>query len=375
MLSSRPLDTDHGISRCYRVWSLLCSGRLAIGRSCDAQDPVRQCLRALVLLPVLATCLPAASLRATQDSVYHDTHAAMGTRVEIFLQAPSAAQAAELFAAGFAEIDYVDATLSGYKANSEVSRINGTAARGAVTIDPELFGLFERAADYGRITNGAFDITVGPLAKAWGFYGGVGQRPSRRALARARARSGWGVLELDSVGRTVRFRREGAELDFGAIGKGWALDRAASVLRRLGIEAALLGAGRSSYYAIGAPPGRRGWTVHVRDPADTTSVLATVLLRDGALATSGATQRFFESDGHRYSHIIDPRTGSPVEGMLQVTVTASTATDSDALSTALFVLGPDEVAGLLDAPHRGALFVRDADHGPRIVAVNWLEGR
>jgi thiamine biosynthesis lipoprotein len=138
------------------------------------------------------------------------------------------------------------------------------------------------------------------------------------------------------------------------------------------VEAALLGAGQSSYLAFGTPPDLRGWSVNVTEPADTTQVLATVLLRDQSLATSGANQKFFELDGRRYSHIIDPRTASPVEGMSQVTVLAETATDSDALSTALFVLGPDNAAPLLDhGQGRGAMFVLDTRNGPEVIEIRW----
>lgn len=373
MLLSSPLRVNRGICRRWRI--RLYAGVSVIMRGVAERDLVRASWWMLVVALESVSCLLASPLHATQDSIFHYSRRAMGTTVDIFLQAPKAPRASELFEAAFAEIEYVDATLSNYIANSEISRINATAAHVAITVDPELFGLLQLAAEYGHLTGGAFDITVGPLIRAWGFFGGSGQLPSPRALTRARSRSGWTLLELGPKGRTVRFRHEGVELDLGAIGKGWALDRAANVLRRIGVDAALLGAGRSSYYAIGAPAGRGGWPVHVRDPADTTRVLATVLLHDGALATSGATQRFFESEGHRYSHIIDPRTGLPVEGMLQVTVTASTATDSDVLSTALFVLGPNEGAELLAALRCGALFVRDAGYDPRVVAVNWPDSR
>jgi len=300
----------------------------------------------------------------------------MGTTVEIFLVAEDTTRASELFEEAFAEIEYVEATLSRYRPNSEVSRINATAADEAVTVDPELFGLLDRAREYGRLSDGAFDITVGPLVSAWGFFGGSGERPSRRALSRARARSGWPMLELDSESRTVRFGRDGVEIDLGAIGKGWALDRAAATLRRQGVDAALVGAGKSSYVAFGAPPGRPGWTVNVTDPDDTTRVLSTVQLRDRALSTSGANQKYFEIAGRRYSHIIDPRTGAPVEGMLQVTVVAETATDSDALSTALFVIGPDEATFLLDSgQQRGAMFVLETPNGSHSLKIGWPDGR
>ena len=294
----------------------------------------------------------------------------MGTRVEILLWAASGERASELFDVAFAEIDWVDATLSTYRSTSELSRINATASGAAVTVDPEVFGLLEQAVRYSERTGGAFDVAVGPLIDVWRGAGAAGLVPSALDLERARARSGSQLVLLDPGRRTVRFRRAGVELDFGAIGKGWALDRAAAALRRLGVGSALLGAGESSYYAIGAPPGKTGWPITVTDPAGD-SVLATVLLHDGSLATSGATRQFVELAGRRYSHIIDPRTGWPVEGMLQVTVTAERATDSDALSTALFVLGPDAARALLDGERGAALFVRDTREGPRVVALRW----
>ncbi len=311
-------------------------------------------------------------MNGLRQSVFHDSRPAMGTMAEIYLATEDPARASELFEAAFAEIEYAEATLSRYRPNSEISRINASAAEGDVTVDPELFGLLKLAREYGRISHGAFDITVGPLVNAWGFSGGQGRRPSRRELSSARDRSGWRLLELTESQRTVRFLRDGVEIDLGAIGKGWALDRAAAVLCRHGVGNALLGAGASSYLALGHPPDQDGWIVNVTDPTDTSRVLTALQLSDAALATSGANQKFFEVDGKRYSHIIDPRTGSPVEGMLQVTVLAEKATDADVLATALFVLGPDSGPRLLpEGQMRGALFVLDAPGRRRVVEVDW----
>ncbi len=298
----------------------------------------------------------------------------MGTTVEVYLYAPSSARAAELLEAAFEEIERVEAALSNYRPTSELSRINATAAVAPVTTDPEVFGLIERALDYSRRTNGAFDVTVGPLVKAWGFFDGTGRYPSNDELADARARSGWRNVVLDETTRSVRFLAPGLELDLGAIGKGWALDCAAETLRRHGVSSALLGAGQSTYYAIGAPPDAGGWPIQVTDPLDTARTLSTALLRDRALSTSGSREQSFELGGRRYSHIIDPRTGHPVAGMAQVTVTAPTATDSDALSTAVFVLGPKHGAQLLrGTPETAALLVIETATETALLVLGWPE--
>jgi thiamine biosynthesis lipoprotein len=179
-------------------------------------------------------------------------------------------------------------------------------------------------------------------------------------------------VDLDAKKRSVRFLTPGIELDLGGIGKGWALDCAAETLRRHGVSAALLGAGQSTYYAIGAPPDEGGWPIRVTEPQDTTRTLSTALLRDQALSTSGSSEKSFEFGGRRYSHIIDPRTGHPVAGMVQVTVTAPTATDSDALSTAGFVLGPERAAELLRGMSgTAALLVMDIPSEKRVLALDW----
>lgn len=298
----------------------------------------------------------------------------MGTAVEVYLYAPNSVRATELLEAAFEEIERVEAALSNYRPTSELSRINATAAAAPVTTDPEVFGLIERALVYSRRTEGAFDVTVGPLVKAWGFFRGTGRYPSDDELADARARSGWMNVDLDETHRSVRFLTPGLVLDLGGIGKGWALDCAAETLRRHGVSAALLGAGQSTYYAIGAPPGEDGWLIRVPDPRDTTRTLSTALLRDQALSTSGSSEQSFELGDRRYSHIIDPRTGHPVAGMAQVTVTAPTATDSDALSTAVFVLGPKHGAELLsEIPETAALLVMETATEAAVLVLDWPE--
>lgn len=322
---------------------------------------------------LLATCaIVSGPSAAAQDALFRESRPAMGTTVDILVYADGRTRAAELFDAAFEEIERVEAALSGYRATSEISRINAAAARGPVVTDPEVFGIIARALDHGRRSEGAFDITVGALVEAWGFFGADGRFPAPDELASARAAVGWRHVELDLQRRSIRFRVPGIELDLGGIGKGVALDRAAAILRRHGVTAALLGAGQSSYCAIGAPPGTEGWRVVVPDPRVPETALSRVVLRDRSLSTSGSGERFFELDGVRYSHLIDPRTGEPVRGMLQVTVTAPSAADSDALATALFVTGPEGAGQLLEQyEDAGALLITDRGPHGTVVAVEW----
>ena len=240
----------------------------------------------------------------------------------------------------FDEVDRIDRLMSHYKADSELSRINGEAARRPVTIEAELFDLIADALRYSRDSDGAFDITVGPLMKAWDFFRGEGRIPSERELAAARHRVGAGHVLLNPIARTIAFDRRGVELDLGGIAKGYAVDRVIRVLKERQIGAALVSAGGSTIYGLGAPPGREGWDVDIQDPIDPRKTALTIQLNDRALSVAGSAEKSFEAGGVTYSHIMDPRTGKPAQGVLSVAVLANSGTAGDALDNAFFVLGP-----------------------------------
>jgi thiamine biosynthesis lipoprotein len=282
----------------------------------------------------------------------------MGTVFTIYLYAADNEQAAADFEMAFAEVDRLDATLSNYLPGSELSRINRNASQEAVTTDPEVFEFLRTSFDYARRSDGAFDISVGPLMRAWGFFRGQGHYPSDAELAQARTSVGWEKVTLDPASRTVRFQTAGMELDPGGIGKGYAVDQVVSLLRESGVQSALIDAGSSTIYALGAPPGKNGWPVQIPRPENRKRSVTTVLLRDTSLSTSGNYEKFFTLNGRLYCHIMDPRTGMPVEGMLQTTVIVPQATDSDALSTAMFVMGPARGAKLLQSlPSASGLWI------------------
>lgn len=242
----------------------------------------------------------------------------------------------------FDEVDRIDRLMSHYKADSPLSRINREAARHPVTVEPELFDFIADALRYNRDSQGAFDITVGPLMKAWGFFRGDGRMPSDGELAAARRHVGPAHVVLNREEKTIRFDEEGVELDLGGIAKGYAVDRVVHLLRERHVVAALISAGGSTIYGLGAPPGRNAWDVKIQDPIDPRKTACAVQLKDRALSVAGSSEKSFESGGVRYSHIMDPRTGRPVQGVLSVAVLANTGTAGDALDDAFFVLGPED---------------------------------
>jgi thiamine biosynthesis lipoprotein len=248
----------------------------------------------------------------------------------------------------FDEVDRIDRLMSNYKAESALSRINREAARHPVAVDAELFDFIEDAMRYNRDSGGTFDITVGPLMKAWGFFRGEGRMPTANELAAARRSVGGRHVMLHAADRSIRFDQPGVELDLGGIAKGYAVDRVVRLFRGRGIAAALVSAGGSTIYGLGAPPGRAAWDVTIQDPVDARKTALTVQLKDRAVSVAGSSEKWFEVDGVRYSHIMDPRTGRPVQGVLSVAVLADTGTAGDALDNAFYVLGPQRSRAYLN---------------------------
>ena len=307
--------------------------------------------------------------------VFHDVRPAMGTDFEIWLEAADTTRAEELFEVAFEEIERLDASLSTYRETSEISRINRRASAGPVTTDSETFRILQRSRACSDQTSGAFDITVGRLMRAWGFFRDRGSYPSDSQLAEALMQTGWSHLELDPHRRTVAFRRQGMLLDLGACGKGYALDSAAGVLRSVGVEAALLSAGKSTYVAIGALAAGDSWRVNIPDPVDRERTISSLGLRNAALSTSGSYEKFFILDGERYCHIVDPRSGRPVRGMLQATVLAADGESSDMLSTAAFVSGTAGAAAILGEASDNAIMMVAGDAERReVFSVRWPDG-
>ena len=315
----------------------------------------------------LAAAPPDAATR-----LYSSIHPAMGTEYTLYLYAHSCEEAEVAAKVAFAEVDRIEDLLSNYRDGSELSRINNEAGDHEVTTDPEVFRFLESAFAWSERSKGAFDMTVGRLMKTWGFFNAQGAIPSNAELREAHSRVGWEKVRLDRQRRTVRFLSPGIELDPGGIGKGYAVDRAVRVLSKGGVRTALLSAGSSSVYALGAPPGMPGWTIQIPDPRNEGHVISEISLRDTSLSTANHSQKYFIEDGRLYGSIMDPRTLRPAEGVLQVSAMAPSALDSDVLSNALFVLGPKGSASLLEEfPQFSALIVSATKTALQDRAIRW----
>jgi FAD:protein FMN transferase len=304
---------------------------------------------------IAAGCLTAAPALAVADLPRVEMkHNAMGTIFSFILYgADSSADPEALRDAArqaFDAIDALEGRISTWRSGTETALINARAAERPVRAGASIFNLLLTAKKLYRETDGAFDPAVGPILDLWGFYRKEGHLPDQAEIDAARARAGLDKVILDIDEQTVRFKTAGMRLDFGGIGKGLALDMAAGMLREAGITRALLHGGTSTVVAIGTPPGTEGWKVTLESGgAVKTESGGMVLLCDESLSTSASSRKFFELEGKKYGHIIDPRTGWPAEGVQSVSVIAPRGMHSDALSTAFFVMGPEKARAYCQA--------------------------
>ncbi|MDE2835234.1 MAG: FAD:protein FMN transferase [Bacteroidota bacterium] len=278
---------------------------------------------------------------------------AMATRFELLMYGsdPVALRAAGEEA--LREIALLEKQLSFYDPYSEVSRINRDAADRPVRVSARLFSLLQTARACTESTKGAFDITIGPLMRCWGFVRSTGTWPSDQTLNAARAVTGMSLVRLRGAGRTVEFARPGLTIDLGAIGKGFAIEEATMLLRQCGVASALLHGGTSSIGAIGTPPEEpEGWPVGIADPRDPSRNAATIRLRDEAFSVSATWGKAFRHKGTQFGHVIDPRSGQPVRGAALAAVAHSSATWCDALSTGLLILDPNTARSVSDTQDR-----------------------
>jgi thiamine biosynthesis lipoprotein len=296
--------------------------------------------------PTPASAAVPSAARSAPSYLVQITRQAMATDFQVYLNAGQHEKSTEAALAALDLIEALERQLTVYREHSEVMDINRRAAEGPVVVEARLFALIQLAVRLHRETEGAFDITSGPLSKVWGFYRREGAIPAAEALQDSLERVGTQWLELDEQAQTVRFLKRGVEINFNALGKGYALDRAAERLRDAGAEHFLIHGGQSSVVACGTRAGsdveRPGWLVEIRHPLRRHKGLAEVRLHDRAMGTSSAAIQFFRHKGRRYGHILDPRTGWPAERVLSATVLAPTGALADALSTAFFVMGREK---------------------------------
>jgi thiamine biosynthesis lipoprotein len=301
----------------------------------------------------------------------HVSRTAMACRFEVTLpisDRPGASAARK----ALDEAERLEQQLTVFRDTSEVSLINRNAASEAVRVSPSLFELLLLCQELYRETEGAFDITSGPLSHCWGFLKRQGRIPEPDELAEARSYVGSDMLLLDRGASAVRFERPGVQINLGSIGKGYALDSIKAIMRNR-VKTALLSAGSSSICALGSGDGgQRGWDVGIRHPRYRDRRLAVLKIRDLAMSTSGSEEQYFEHDGKRYGHIIDPRSGMPAQRVTGVTVVAQSAAAADALATAFYVGGaelaerycsshPDILVIMLEEESRRPIVIGDND--------------
>ena len=256
---------------------------------------------------------------------------AMATRFELLLPGEDKVALRAVGEEALDEIERLENLLSLYRPGSEIAQVNAHAADRPVRVSPAIFQLLQQAAELSALARGAFDISVAPLVRCWGFMKGTGQVPSKSEIEDARQNVGMHLVELDPANLTVRFARPGVMLDLGSIGKGYAIDRAMEILTDGGVENALLHGGTSTVYVLGENPGEGPWKISIDHPPKEDGTIpppvAVLPLRNEALSVSAVWGKAFTHEGRTYGHVIDPRTGWPARhGLLAGVVYQSALT-------------------------------------------------
>ena len=296
----------------------------------------------MVLIVLTATVIGAQADTSTNASraVAFRTRT-MGAWATLTLVTPDSAAVADLALGALFSLHHTDSLMTNWTATSEVARINRTAGLGGTVVDPEVAAVLRLADEVTAASGGAFDLTVEPLVRLWGFLGGKPQVPDPLALADAHRLVGWPRVFFDRGSGRLTLPEQGMSLDLGGIAKGYGVDVVAARLRRAGVTDALVDL-TGNMAALGDAPGHEGWVIGIRDPRDRGPYLATIRLQDRCVSTSGDYVQFVSEGGRRFGHILDPRTGWPAHGLSSATVVSERAAAADAWSTALFVLGSVE---------------------------------
>lgn len=271
--------------------------------------------------------------------------AIMGTAIHVELWSDDASGAKHAIDAVMAEMHRIDRLMSPYKDNSQLSLINRDAGSRAVPVSAELFDLIEQSLRFSGLSDGAFDITFASVGHLYDYRQGVA--PDADALERALQAVGWRNLVLDAKGRTIRFARPGMRIDLGGFAKGYVVDTSVAILKRLGIAHAVVAAGGDSH--VLGDRRDRPWSIAIRDPRDPKQVVAVLPLQDTSISTSGDYERFFERDGVRHHHLIDPKTGRSAAAVRSVTILAADGLTSEGLSKCVFVMGLERGMRLVES--------------------------
>src|SRR5688572_29097973 len=269
--------------------------------------------------------------------------AIMGTRIAVEVWHEDPATAEKAIDAVVAEMRRIDTLMSTYKPESQLSRVNREAAAGPVKVDPELARLVARALEFSAMSGGAFDITYASVGYLYDYR--AGKHPTDAEIAAALPAINWRHVVVDTAASTIRFLRPGVRVDLGGIAKGHAVDSCIALLEARGVTNATVTAGGDSRI-LGDRRGRP-WIVGIRHPDDRGRVIARIPVEDAAISTSGDYERFFDEDGVRYHHIIDPKTGKSPHGVRSVTIIAPASTLAEGLTKSVFIMGPERGLALV----------------------------
>ncbi len=283
----------------------------------------------------------------TADSGYRPV---MGTFARVIVVAADEGAAQACIEAAFGQINKIDEMMSYHNPDSEISRLNRSAFENPVKVEPLTYQVIKKAIEFSRLTDGAFDVTVGPLVDLWSRAGDANTIPTQQQLQEAGSKVGWNKLIIEDGEQTVRFTIDGMRLDLGGIAKGFAIDKAIEVIKDSGGLGALVDIGGDIRCYGKTPKGQKFWLVGLQNPdlESEEQILFTLKLSAGAVATSGDYQRFVVIGGRHYSHIINEKTGGTAEALSGVTIIADTATDTDALATAVSVMGAERGIELIE---------------------------
>ena len=294
---------------------------------------------------LLLFCLQCVILQA--QIVRKRTVKLMGSRFDITISAKSEAEAEAYIDMAVAEIDRIENVLSEWREETPVSEINRNAGIKPVKVSQELFDITERALQFSKLTDGAFDISFASMDRIWKYDGTMTEMPSDASVKASVKKVGYRNIVLDKENKTIFLKEPGMKIGFGSIGKGYAADKTKELMLSKGVPAGIINAS-GDMNSWGKQPDGKEWTVGITNPMNQNKVFATFPLSDSAVVTSGDYEKFVILDGKKYSHIIDPRTGYPARGISSVTVFATSAELANGLSTAIMVMGKEAGINLID---------------------------
>ena len=305
------------------------------------------------------------------------TRMIMGTFAEVSIYSNDEKTAGKAIEGALDEMERMDRIMSNYKSDSELSLVNKKAAKSPVPCNAELLDVIEQSQYYSELSGGAFDITISPIVALWGFFREKGHVPPDKEIEKLLPAVSYKNIVINKSNdtkkpATIFLKNTQTQIDLGAIGKGYAVDKALENIKKCGIDNGCINLG-GNIYVLGTPPGKNAWKIGVQHPRNVNEILGYLELKNEATATSGDYERFFEFNGKRYSHIINPQTGTPVSGTIATTIVAPTGTEVDALSTIVFVLGHEKGMELIKKiPNAEAMIAYEDKDGK--IAIDMTEG-